>query len=1406
MTLTNTRWKVITPSRFPWEQDALEFVRNDLPDLDPYCAWSNFEFIAEDGSICEVDLLVFTPQGFFLIEIKSRGGRLFGDAGTWTWEVDGRLVTIDSPLILANSKAKRLRSLLQRQTASRKKGQLPFIEALVFCSAPELRCELQGPARYRVCLRDREKTEEIPARPGIVAAVTHRDCQGLDPHPKGTHDRPMARTISQAMEQAGIRSSQRHRKVSDYVLEQIIAEGPGYQDWEATHSKLTNVKRRVRIYTVRSGATEDERKTLERAAQREALLLETLQHEGVLRREGFTDHELGPALILEHDPQAVRLDHFIAQNRDKLGVDVRLDLIRQIAEIIRFAHDKKVVHRALSPQSILVTDVNSNRPRVKIYNWQMGYRAGTASQGVSREVSPTSHIDRLVDDISTAYMAPESLSDSESNGEHLDVFSLGAIAYHLFSGEPPAANGLELSNKLRENKGLQLSSVLNGTGEHLQFLIQYSTHPEVSSRIDSVTDFLTCLDDVEDELTTPETEIVEDVSSAQKGDFLPRNFEVIKRLGQGACSIALLVSRDGQEYVLKVASDPKHNSRLKDEAQILQKVRHQHIVEYCDSFDVGDRNCIQMRRAGMDTLGQRLRKDGRLHLDLLERFGEDLLDVVNYLEEQGIAHRDIKPDNIGIGPVGRGDKLHIILFDFSLSRTPPENIRAGTPGYLDPLLPLRKPPRWDLHAERYAAAATLYEAATGTMPKWGDGASDPSYIDSEITVEAEFFDASLRENLVIFFKRAFARDITKRFDNAEEMLRAWRHCFEDIDKPQTPSDTDDEAERPELLASASFDTNVSELGLSTRANNALDRVNILTVEDLLTVPLHRLNSLRGVGNRTRREIAEAVKFYRDKLGIPRRDAMVSTDIAAEAQLRNFDVESLSVDLLVQHVVPRTTRKDDQSGRTARALTGLDPELDLLWPSQSDVARHLDLTRARIGQLVGNLQTRWSKDSSITSLRNDVAEIIEREGGVMTAPELAEAILVARGSMQEGTNRTKSATAVARAAVEVERMMAEPRFLVRRNGDRIFIARTPELANFAIQLGNQADDYAKEEPLVPPARVLERFREISLAAGISSMSDSRLMRLAAAASTTAAVSSRQELYPRHMDAARALRLSQGALLGVPQLSVADIHERVRSRYPDATPLPDRPVLDDLLVAAGLSFKWGSVGGKDGSGCYVSPHHDTPSISGGSGSISRMPTQIGPGLSGEITPEIADARQFEERLERGIKEGSFLTLLVHPKYYQRAMRELSARFPVRLIDLEGLFIDALREVANKASVNWELVLQTDTTPNGGDWNKLTLLVGRAMPIIEQALANVDQTLLIVFPGLLARYDQMTLLESLRDKIGRSGGLPGLWVLVPGDQQALIDGKAVPIIGAGQKAQIPDSWLKNIHRANGNGDAHP
>ena len=46
--------------------------------------------------------------------------------------------------------------------------------------------------------------------------------------------------------------------------------------------------------------------------------------------------------------------------------------------------------------------------------------------------------------------------------EASDVFSLGAISFHLFASRPPASNPTELARILREQKGLSISSVLDG--------------------------------------------------------------------------------------------------------------------------------------------------------------------------------------------------------------------------------------------------------------------------------------------------------------------------------------------------------------------------------------------------------------------------------------------------------------------------------------------------------------------------------------------------------------------------------------------------------------------------------------------------------------------------------------------------------------------------------------------------------------------------------------------------------------------------------------------------------------------------------------------------------------------------------------------------------------------------------
>jgi serine/threonine protein kinase len=622
------RWTEISPSEFAWEREALTFVREGLPDHDPYRAWSNFEFIGDDGSINEVDLLVLTPKGFYLVEIKSRPGRVEGDAGTWSWRQSGRGFTDDNPLILANRKAKKLIGLLRRQKSMGKVRNL-FLKAHIFLSDETNTFHLPASFEASVDVRDREADDSHAARSGIIAALTRF---GPSDAPRHRMDKPIAKAVTRAMEEAGIRPSRRARKIQDYELEELLFEGPSYQDWVGKHVSLKNELARVRIYSIEPGASQDLRETIANAARRERTILRGIDHDGILKSTNYTDSDRGPALFFEHFKDARRLDHYLIESGEKLGVDERLGFLRQIAETVQYAHDQRLVHRALSPQSIMVIDPESKAPRLKILNWQTGARELSETHATSFGVSATMHVDELIEDASAVYMAPEALAERGSSGHELDVFSLGAIAYHLFSGQPPAASRGELANKLREDKGLQISSVLDGAIESLEFLIKSSTHPEVTARLDSAEDFLECLDDVEEELTAPDPgEALPAPTEAKPKDQIDHGYTVLRRLGKGGTALALLVEKDGQERVLKIALEPSQNDHLRAEAKVLRKLRHQYIVEIHDELMFDDRVGLVIARAGNKTLAQRLREEGRLGLELLERFGEDLLQTVDWL-------------------------------------------------------------------------------------------------------------------------------------------------------------------------------------------------------------------------------------------------------------------------------------------------------------------------------------------------------------------------------------------------------------------------------------------------------------------------------------------------------------------------------------------------------------------------------------------------------------------------------------------------------------------------------------------------------------------------------------------------------------------------------------------------------
>src|SRR5262249_58056089 len=122
---------------------------------------------------------------------------------------------------------------------------------------------------------------------------------------------------------------------------------------------------------------------------------------------------------------------------------------------------------------------------------------------------------------------------------------------------------------------------------------------------------------------------------------------------------------------------------------------------------------------------------------------------------------------------------------------------------------------------------------------------------------------------------------------------------------------------------------------------------------------------------------------------------------------------------------------DAAGQTIAAVGGLEEALPGGWPAQADVAGFRSVSGARVGQIVGKVVERWAnKEKGLTRLREDIAGLLAAAGGVMTPPELGEAILAARGSVLEEPGRSRLARAVAPAAVEVQRTMAQPGYPVR----------------------------------------------------------------------------------------------------------------------------------------------------------------------------------------------------------------------------------------------------------------------------------------------------------------------------------------------------------------------------------------
>ncbi len=541
---------------------------------------------------------------------------------------------------------------------------------------------------------------------------------------------------------------------------------------------------------------------------------------------------------------------------------VAIGLMLQACAGIEASHDIGVVHRGIKPANLFLEHGSEGKITVRILDFGIAkWLHNNAELTATGTLVGPSH-----------YSSPEQAAEAKQVDERSDVWSLGAVLYHMLSGQPPYGEQqqpTELRIAMHTRAVAPIQDPAPWLDPGLAVVIHGALLRDVDHRCPSVSEFAKALEPfapINEELRPHDLNPLSEAQRTERpraelparwlpvaassrpspfsspapdpriGQTLGERYTLIRCLGRGGMGAVYEAKGDrGERYAIKVlrpdlqSRSSRSRRRFVREAKVAATVHHDNVAQVIEADTDPHQHTpyIVMELLQGRDLDELLKKQGPLPPQVAVRLFIQACRGVGAAHELQLVHRDIKPSNLFLARQPAGEVV-VKVCDFGIVRQVDIDDAAttatkltgtgalvGSPRYLSPEQ-ARDPHLVDHRTDIWSLGVSLFEALSGKAPFKGDTVGKLVLaICTDAAPNLQDFAPWIAPRLAAVVHQSLSRVADERFQTVEQLAEALAPFAGDDTRvtermlvPVSEKERSQSAERAEL---APTETNATEV-------------------------------------------------------------------------------------------------------------------------------------------------------------------------------------------------------------------------------------------------------------------------------------------------------------------------------------------------------------------------------------------------------------------------------------------------------------------------------------------------------------------------------------------------------------------------------------------------------------------